>query len=143
MQTQLLHDSPARTFVVVFDSGDEVIDGLLACAREHDLSAAHFTGIGAFRAATLGFFELDRKDYHEIEVEEQVEVLTLAGNIALHDGEPKVHAHVVLGKREGSALGGHLLQAHVRPTLEVVLTETPETLQREIDEATGLPLLRP
>lgn len=143
MQTKLLHDGPTRTYAVVFDPDDEVAEGLLAFAREESLSAAHFTGIGAFSGAILGFFDLDRKDYHEIAVSEQVEVLTLAGNIALHDGAPKVHAHVVLGKRDGTALGGHLLQAHVRPTLEVIVTETPATLQREIDDATGLALLRP
>jgi predicted DNA-binding protein with PD1-like motif len=61
--------------------------------------------------------------------------------VALADGEPKIHAHVVVGRRDGTALGGHLLDARVRPTLEVVLVETPATLRRTIDKTTGLPLL--
>lgn len=141
MQSKRIHDGGSRTYALVFDPGEEVAQGLLDFALEENLRAARFTGIGAFQDVTLGFFELDRKDYHKIEIDEQVEVLTLAGNVADHDGEPRVHAHVVVGKRDGRALGGHLLEAHVRPTLEVMLTESPEPLHREIDEATGLPLL--
>ena len=141
MQVKELNRGGARTFAVVFDRDEEVLDGLQRFTREHDLTASSFTAIGAFSRATLGFFDLDEKDYEKIHVEEQVEVLTLAGNIARHEGKPKIHAHVVLGKRDGSAVGGHLLEAHVAPTLEVMLTESPRDLQRTIDEATGLPLL--
>lgn len=141
MHVTELHADGTRTYAVVFGTDEEVLDGLLRFAREHDLSAAHFTALGAFRKATLGFFDLDRKDYDRIEVDEQVEVLNLTGNIARHEGEPKVHAHAVLGRRSGDAFGGHLLEAHVRPTLEVMVVETPAHLEREIDEATGLPLL--
>jgi predicted DNA-binding protein with PD1-like motif len=107
--------------------------------RTHLLS--EFTGIGAFREATLGYFELERRDYRRIPVREQVELLSLVGNVALADGQPKIHAHVVIGRRDGTALGGHLLDARVRPTLELVVVETPATLRRTLDEATGLPLL--
>jgi predicted DNA-binding protein with PD1-like motif len=130
-----------RTFAVVFDTGDEVPAGLLAFAAAHDVTGASFTAIGAFQRATLGYFEIARREYARIEIAEQVEVLTLAGNVAVADGERKVHAHVVLGKADGSAHGGHLLSASVRPTLEVVLVETPTTLRRTVDAATGLPLL--
>jgi predicted DNA-binding protein with PD1-like motif len=57
-------------------------------------------------------------------------------------GAPKLHAHAVVAKSDGSAHGGHLLQGIVRPTLEVVLSESPAWLHREVDEATGLPLIR-
>jgi predicted DNA-binding protein with PD1-like motif len=74
---------------------------------------------------TLGFFELTRKNYKEIAIEEQVELMSLVGNIARDDkGEPKLHAHVVVGKSDGTAHGGHLLEAHVQPTLEVVIIES-------------------
>src|SRR5919106_1187106 len=71
---------------------------------------------------------------------EQVEVLSLLGNVAVHEGKPAVHAHVVVGKRDGTAHGGHLLEAHVRPTLEVIVVESPKHLYRERDDETGLPL---
>ncbi len=142
MQTKLLHDDGIRTFAVVFDTGEEVAEGLLEFARAHDVSAAHFTAIGALQEATLGFFDPEEKDYVEIPVEVQVEVLAMVGNLARHEGKPKLHAHVVVGERDGTARGGHLLSATARPTLEVLLTEAPAHLEREIDEATSLPLLR-
>ena len=143
MQTNLLHDdaSDARAFAVVFDTGDDPTEGLLAFAREHEISAARLSAIGAFRRATLGFFSTETNEYEEIPVEEQTEVLSMTGNLALHDGQPKLHAHVVLGRRSGEALGGHLLGATVRPTLEVMLTALPTALHRQRDAATGLPLL--
>lgn len=132
----------ARTFALVFGTGEEVTDGLLHFARAHRLSAARLSALGAFQEATLGFFDVDEKAYEEIAVEEQTEVLSLTGNIALYDEEPRLHAHVVLGRRDGAALGGHLIRGFVRPTLEVMLVETPAALQRVVDDATGLPLLQ-
>ena len=142
MKSKLIYDGPQRTFVVVFDHGDEVLENLLAFAKENRLSAAEFTGIGAFSDAVLGYFDWQEKDYQRIPVDEQVEVLNLTGNIALADGEPKLHPHVVIGKADGTAHGGHLLEAHVRPTLEVIITESPAHLQRRSDPETGLALIR-
>jgi predicted DNA-binding protein with PD1-like motif len=130
-----------RTWTLVFDEGDEVMSSLTAFARERQLTAARFTAIGAFRDATLGYFDWTSKSYEKIPVREQVEVLSLVGDVALEGDAPKVHAHVVVGKRDGSAHGGHLLDAHVRPTLEVMLTESPAHLQRLFDPASGLALI--
>jgi predicted DNA-binding protein with PD1-like motif len=113
-----------------------------AFARRHEFTAAHFTAIGAFSDVTLGYFERERKDYKRIPLAEQVEVLTLAGDIAVKGGEPHVHAHVVVGKDDGTAWGGHLLEGHVWPTLELVLVESPAELRRTLDEETQLPLIR-
>jgi predicted DNA-binding protein with PD1-like motif len=133
-----------RTFAVVFDTGDEVAGELLAFAREHAINGAYFTAIGAFRDVTLGYWRWETKEYERIPLREQVEVLSLAGNVALApDGAPKVHAHVVVGKADGTAHGGHLLEGHVRPTLEVMLVESPRHLQRTHDPETGLALLDP
>jgi len=142
MRSKLIHEAAQqRTFAVVFDKGDEVLESLLAFAKEHRLSAADFTGLGALSDAVLGYFDWQRKDYKRIRIEEQVEVLNLTGNIALSDGEPKLHPHIVLGKSDGSAHGGHLLEGHVRPTLEVVVTESPAHLRRKSDPETGLALI--
>ena len=142
MTTRLLHEIQGqRTFAVVLGTDEDVLPSLLVWARERGISGASFTGIGAFREVTLGYFDLNRREYLRIPLSEQVEVLSLAGNVALHEGEPKLHAHVVVGKRDGSAHGGHLLDARVRPTLEIVAVESPAHLCREIDTATGLPLL--
>ena len=141
MKSKLLNETP-RTFVVVFDKGDEVSATLLQFAKENQLKASYVTALGSFSKATLGFFERERKDYKRIEIEEQVEVMSLFGNIARDESrEHKLHAHVVIGKSDGSAHGGHLLKAHVWPTLELFLTETSERLQRKVDQETNLPLI--
>jgi uncharacterized protein len=142
MQTKLLHRARGgRTIAVVFEPGDEVMKGLEAVAKAERLSGAHFTAIGALSAVTLGFFDLARRDYRRIVVEEQCEVVSLVGNVALDGEAPKIHAHAVVGRDDGSTRGGHLLEGWVQPTLEVVIIETPRHLRRKTDAATGLPLL--
>jgi predicted DNA-binding protein with PD1-like motif len=143
MKARELHETGGmKTFVLVFDLGDEVMSELRDFAARCGLAASHFTAIGALERATLGYFDWERKDYDRIAVDEQVEVVTLTGDVAMEAGEPKVHAHVVLGRRDGAALGGHLLDAIVRPTLELTLVETPATLQRRHDPVSGLNLIR-
>ena len=127
--------------VLVFDTGEEFVSTLTDFARQSHIAAAHFTAIGAFSDAGLGYFDLHTKDYLKNQVKEQVEVVSLIGDIALDKGEPKVHAHVVVGKKNGAAMGGHLLEAHVRPTLELVLQESSEQLRRKFDPESGLALI--
>lgn len=141
MKHKIIHNNGQKTYILVFDTGDEVMETLTSFSKENGLTASHFTAIGAFSDAMLGFFDFQRKDYTSIPVTEQTEVLVLTGDIALYNNSPKIHAHVVLGKSDGRAIGGHLLSAHVRPTLEVVLTASPFYLQREMDEETHLPLI--
>ena len=144
MNSKLLHEVDGeRTFALIFDSGDEFMSHLLAFARDHSLGGSRFTAIGAFQEATLGYFDWSKKDYVKIPVREQVEVVSLVGDIAQdEEGDPKIHAHVVLGRSDGMALAGHVLDARVRPTLEVMLVETPRHLQRRHDPETGLALIQ-
>ena len=143
MKVKLLDQHGQRTYAIVFDKGDEIIAGLTECARQQNLVAASFTAIGAFSSATLGYFDRERMDYRQIPVGEQTEVLTLAGNVAVdaQKRQPKVHAHAVLGRANGSTLGGHVLEARVWPTLEVILVESPAHLCRTSDPETGLALI--
>lgn len=142
MRTKLLNGGRGeRTFAVVFDAGDEVMKGLEGVAATEKMAAAHFTAIGAFRAVTLGFFDLERRDYLRNALQEQCEVVSLVGNVALDRDKQKIHAHAVVGRRDGTTVGGHLLEAWVQPTLEVVIVETPRYLRRKPDLRTGLPLL--
>jgi hypothetical protein len=144
MRSKLLDESHGRrTFALIFDTGDEAMAGLSRFAREQRLTAAQFTAIGAFSRATIAYFDWESKEYQKILVEEQVEVLALTGDVSEEpDGTPKVHAHAVLGRRDGTTRGGHLMEGHVRPTLEVVLTESPAHLRRRHDPQSGLSLIR-
>jgi predicted DNA-binding protein with PD1-like motif len=142
MKAKLLRDGSERTFALVFDTGEEVVAALLRFAREEKLTGAHLTAIGAFQRVTLGFFDPAKKEYQPIFIEEQVELLSLVANIACNDeGEPKLHAHVVVGKADGTAHGGHLLEALVRPTMEILVVESSEHLRRRMRDDVGAALL--
>ncbi len=143
MKSRLIHEGDERTWAVVFDAGDEALDGLTRFAEGEGLDAARFTAIGGFERATLGYFVIDEQDYAEIPVDEQVEVLSLQGDVAAHDDEVKVHAHVVVGTSTGDARGGHLLEGVVRPTLEVMVTESPDHLRRRFVPRFGIALIDP
>lgn len=141
MRYKLLASGNKATYALIFESGDEVMEGLKTFANEHKLKASRFTAIGAFSNVELGYFDFTIKDYKKIPVHEQVEVLSLLGDVALYGDASKLHAHVVLGKSDGAAIGGHLMKATVHPTLEVILEEAPGHLQRRMDKETGLPLI--
>jgi predicted DNA-binding protein with PD1-like motif len=144
MQSKLLNDANGqRTFAVIFETGDEAISGLTDFAKEHQLAGSQFTAIGAFSDAVLAYFDWSSREYQKLPLREQMEVLTLAGDISLDDhGAGKVHAHVVLGTRDCRTRGGHLIAAHARPTLEVIVTDSPEHLRRRHDPESGRALIR-
>lgn len=141
MRHKILNDDEERTHALIFDSGDEAMTLLQRFCEEQRITAARFTAIGAFSQAMLGYFNWETRQYDKIPVREQVEALSLIGDVALQDDKPKIHAHAVLGRHDGSTRGGHLLEAHVRPTLEVLLIESPAYLRRRMDAESGLALI--
>ena len=142
MKAKLLHEEKGRkTFALVFDKNDEVRSKLLEFANANRLSDAHLSAIGAFSQVTLGFFDRQRKDYKRIPLNQQVEVLSFSGNIVENEGKPRLHAHVVVGKSDGTAHGGHFLEGTVWPTLEMIVSEIPLHLRRTQDEESGLALI--
>jgi uncharacterized protein len=135
-------ETGAETRVVILDSGEEAFAILTKFANDAGITAASLTAIGAFERATVGWFDFDRKIYKKVEVAQQCEVLSAIGDIAVgDDGKPSLHAHVVLGLADGTTRGGHLLEGKVRPTLEVVLTDTPAHLRRKKKPDIGIALI--
>ena len=143
MQSKLLHEQDGkRTFVVILETGEEAMSCLQTFAARERLAASQITAIGAMSSATLAFFDWEAKTYQPIPINEQVEVASLVGDIALApDRTPSVHVHAVLGRRDGAAMAGHLQNGLVRPTLEVIVTEAPAHLCKVRDEASGLALI--
>jgi hypothetical protein len=141
MQAKVMREDGAMVYLLVFAEGEEVIETLTAFAKDRSIAGAHFSALGAFREAKLAWFDCDAREYVPIVVDEQVEVASLVGNVAVFDEGIRVHAHAVLGRRDGSTVAGHVVSGRVRPTLEVFLVDEPSTLARTIDERVGLPLL--
>lgn len=138
----LASDAGERTFILVLDEGDEAFRCITDFAQKEGVTAASITAIGALRAATIAFFEFETKNYKRIPIEVQSEVLSMLGDVAVDDdGKASLHLHVVLGFSDGSTKGGHFLEGHVRPTLEVVLRETPVDVRRTHRPELGIALI--
>lgn len=140
MRFRQVNDHP-NTFVVIFEPGEEAMSSLTDFAREQSLTASQVTAIGGFERVVLGYFDRAKRDYQPIPMNEQVEVLSIVGDIVGEGPDLKVHVHAVVGRRDGSAHGGHLVEGVVWPTLEVVITETPAHLRRRYDPETGAALI--
>jgi predicted DNA-binding protein with PD1-like motif len=142
MNARLLNEHGGlRTFALVLATDDEALRAITSFARERQLGTTQFTAIGAFSRVVVAYFDWTTREYRNIPIAEQVEVLSLVGDVTLENGTPKVHAHVVVGKADATAHGGHLVEGIVRPTLEIVLTETPAHLRRRFDAESGVALI--
>lgn len=142
MKSKLINDYKEKTYALILKTGEEAIHEIQKFAEDQKLSASQFTAIGAFRETEVGFFDFSIKDYKKTPFHEQMEVLSINGDITLFQEKYKVHAHVVLGRKDGTAHGGHLLKGIVHPTLEIIIHESPQYLQRATDKETGLALIK-
>jgi predicted DNA-binding protein with PD1-like motif len=131
-----------RVWIAVLEMGEEAKAQLLTLARTEGIENASFVALGAFEKAVIAYFDWQKKAYQNIPVDEQVEVITLVGDIVPDDkGKPSLHAHTVLGRSDGSTRGGHLIEGHVRPTLEITVTEMPAHLRRHKHPELGVALI--
>lgn len=142
MESKLIGMAPAQ-YAIVFYKGDEVLSGLTDWAIKNKVKTAHFTGIGAVSSATVAWLDLSKKLYREIDVPEQVEVLSLTGDIAEFNGKPVVHMHAVMGRLDGSTVGGHVWELNANPTIEVFVTQAERTVHKLPDDASGMKLIHP
>ena len=144
MQGKVVKDTPEeKVYAVVFYKGDEALSGLTDFALKYGVGDAHFTGIGAVSSATVAWLDQPNKIYRRISVPEQVEVLSLIGDVATFNGKPVVHMHAVLGHQDGTTTGGHVFELNVNPTLEVFVTVNSVPLKKRPDEASGMKVIDP
>lgn len=129
--------------VLVFETGEPVMETLKSWLNDHKVNSASFTAIGGVRQVTLKYFNTATRQYEEREINEQLEVLHLTGNAGLLNGEPFVHAHITLGNRDYHTYGGHFGDGIVSPVLELVLTRVGGTLTRRENAESGLTELYP
>jgi predicted DNA-binding protein with PD1-like motif len=141
MKSKVVEDADVVTYVVVCDPGDEAVAALTQFARAEDLEAAQITAVGGFERATVGWFDPATSDYRRIPVDEQCELLSLVGDVAEGQDGPVLHVHAVLGLSDGSTRGGHLLEGHVFPTLEAIVTESAAELRRVLRPEIGIALI--
>ena len=144
MTYKLLADNNGvKEYAIVFAKGDEVSSGLSDFAAKEHVSSARFTAIGALKHSVTAWFDADRKEYKLNPINQQGELISLIGDIALYDGKPALHTHFCVGFPDGSVQGGHLIEAVTFPTVELFMTVFPTPLQKKLDEETDLELIHP
>jgi uncharacterized protein len=144
MKVRLLSENAGvKNYAIVLAKGDEVMSGLSDFARQNKIASASFTAIGAFSQVTVAWFDDSRKAFKLIPIKQQVELVSMIGDIALSGEQPVVHTHVSVASPDGTLRGGHLIDAFVFPTLELFMTVYPTPLRKQLDEATGLKLIAP
>lgn len=157
MRHKLLEtDEGRRKFALILDAEEEAIASIRTFAAREGLSGTSITGIGAFSRCAFGHFDPVTRVFTRNDITVQAEALSLLGNIAGPDSAPdddgdgdeasdgpRLHVHCVVGLRDATTRGGHLIEGWVRPTMELILVESPNHLQRGYDHASGLVLLQP
>ena len=140
MQIRKVSEQPngEKVYAIVFGENDDVLSGLTAFAVREKITAGHLTGIGGFSRAKLGCFDFSKKAYRDIPITEQVEVISIIGDVGLLDGKPQVHVHSGVSLHDGQMRAGHLLEATVYPTLEIYFTSVPAKLVKQCNEEQGI-----
>jgi predicted DNA-binding protein with PD1-like motif len=130
-----------RRYILRIDKGEEVFSSLLEFADRQNVLAAAFQGIGACGEVEMGDFDLKTKTYNKHTIKENLEIISLIGNIAVLDNKPALHAHGSFGRPDLSVLGGHVFKVVVSVTCEIFLIKLDGDLQRNPDKDSNLNLL--
>lgn len=132
-----------RVIVGKLEPGDDLLDSLLKLVKTYKIKSGFINCIGALKQFTLGYFDLDLNEYKMETFNENVELVSCIGSVSYKDGEPIIHIHISIGRRDYSILGGHLGKPSiVSITGEVSIFEIDKELIREIDPQFGLSLLK-
>lgn len=127
-------------YIIKLEKGEDLITALSSfCVRE-GIDNAHFSGIGAAENISCGYYALEEKKYYFTQYPELVEVVSLSGNVALKEGRPFIHVHGLFTDRNNQAFGGHIEHMSVGIVLEVILHVLPTSIERRLDDGTGLAL---
>ena len=130
-----------RTLIGKLNHNEDLLQDLVSVCKKEHIRLGRISAIGAVKKARIGFYDQQARQYKYLEIDKNLEITSLTGNVSTRDDEPMVHAHITLCDCNGTAYGGHLAEGTVVFACEFVMDvyEGPQYL-RGYDEATGLPL---
>ena len=128
-------------YIILFERGEKIIASLMALCEAEKIEAGFFNGLGAVGEVELAHFSLPKKEYSFLKLSGQYEITSFHGNISTLDGKPYIHSHITVGDDKFEARSGHLKEAVVSVTAEIVLMTLEGQLTRSKDLATGINLL--
>lgn len=130
-----------RTFMFGIQKGQDLLDSIEFFCHHNQIRCATITGIGAVEKATFGVYNQKSKKYNKINLNQELEILSLNGNISLFDDQPMVHAHIMFSDLKGKAYGGHLMAGTNVFSCELHIQElSGEEKVRKVEKTTQLPL---
>ena len=127
-------------YFIRIDRGESLFESLLDFASKENLDAGSFSGIGALQKSELGFYHLSKKEYHRKTFQDEAELISLNGNLALLDDTRILHIHCLLGGDDFSTYGGHLFSAEVAVTCEITFRAFHQPIYRKMNDSIGLNL---
>jgi len=132
-----------RTFVFSIEKGEDLLPFLQQFCIENQIKFATISGIGAVYKATFAIYDQKSKRYNKIQIEKELEILSIIGNVSIYDYKPVIHAHITLSDQEGKAFGGHLMSPTILFSSEIIIQElsTSQGSQiktRKLDKMTQL-----
>ena len=128
------------TYLVRLDRGEEILEQVETLARKEHIALATVQALGAVDRFTVGVYDTEKQAYQANEFAGAFEIVSLVGTIDQKDGQFYAHLHMSAGDSQGRVFGGHLSEARISATCEMVVRELPGRLDREKDPETGLNL---
>ncbi len=129
-------------YILRLNRGEEIISSIQDLCRKENIKSGSVSGIGATQSVEAGFYSFKKKNYCGYCFNQNMEILSLLGNISTKDNEPYLHLHIVVSNDEGEALGGHLTKAIISVTAEIFIDVIDIALNREPDTLTGINLIK-
>ena len=129
-------------YVLRLDKGEEIIASLLKFCQDRKIKLATVSGIGAIHKAVIGVFMQDSKEYHSHELTGNMEMTSLMGNISQKEGQVYIHLHINLADEQYHIYGGHLNEAWIGATGELLIDVIDGQVEREFSEEIGLNLMK-
>ena len=136
--------------VIRLRKGDKLVESIKEVLEKENVKAGFITGIGACDRLEIGLFDPSKKKYKTKTYEENLEIASLTGNISNMDGKLYTHFHIICGRVEsnpakgslsGAAIAGHLNEAEISLTAEIVITTINGDINRKHDPDLGINLI--
>lgn len=131
-----------NSWVIVLEKGEKIVEKLVEFVKAEDIKSGHLNAIGAVSSVKLAHYNLEKKRYSTKQIDQPLEVISLIGTVTMKGNESIIHCHIVVGTNEMSVYGGHLKEATVAATCEIIFNEFEEAINKERDENIGLNLIR-
>jgi len=138
----MTHKKTNNGYIIRLFQGEKILESLTAFCVDHSIESGRLEGIGAVSSATIGYYDLEQKQYHFTTYDDVIyELVSMTGNVALVDGKPFLHVHAAIAGQDLKVLGGHVQEMTVGVTVEVFLTPNDGNVVRELDKEIGLKLM--